>query len=140
MEKSAKEGYGRILGRLEQEILDVLWSKGDATGKEIFDNIRHTREVALTTVLTVLERLANKKLVTKSRGESVYIFKPAYTRDEFASKVSKEMLKSIFEISTNGASASFVDMLADTDPVELDRLASLIEGKKKEMERKKDLR
>lgn len=140
MEKNIKEGYGRILGRLEQEILDVLWSKGDATGKEIFDSIRRTREVALTTVLTVLERLANKKLVKKARGESVYIFKPAYTRDEFARKVSQEMLKSIFEISTNGASASFVDILADTHPLELDRLASLIEGKKKEMERKKNLR
>lgn len=136
MEKNAKEGYGKILGHLEQEILDILWSKGEATGKEIFDGIRRTREIALTTVLTVLERLTNKKFVKKARGESVYIFRPAYTRDEFARKVSGEMLRSIFEISANGASVSFVDILADTHPLELDRLTSLIESKKKEMERK----
>ncbi len=136
MEKTIKEGYDRILGRLEQEILEVLWSKGDSTGKEIFDHIRSTRDIALTTVLTVLDRLASKKLVKKTRGESVYIFSPAYTKDEFARKVSGEMLKSIFEISANGASASFVDILADTHPLELDRLASLIESKKKELERK----
>ncbi len=136
MEKNTKEGYGKILGRLEQEILDVLWSKGDATGKEIFDSIKSKREIALTTVLTVIERLTNKNFVKKVRGESVYIFKPAFTKDEFAGKVSKEMLKSIFEISASGASASFVDMLADTHPLELDRLAFLIESKKKEMERK----
>ena len=136
MEKNVKDGYGRLLGHLEQEILDVLWSRGDATGKDIFDNIKRTREIALTTVLTVLERLTKKGLVKKVKGESFYVYKPAYTKDEFARKVSKEVLKSIFEISTNGASASFVDFLADTHPIELDKLAALIESKKKEIERK----
>lgn len=140
MEKNVREGYGKILGFLEQEIIEVLWSKGEATGKEIFDIVKSSREIALTTVLTVLERLAKKGLVNKMRGESVYIFKPSYTKDEFAHKVSQEVLKGIFEISANGASASFVDFLADTYPVELDRLAALIERKKKEIEKKERLK
>lgn len=130
-----RENSGKILGRLEQEILEILWAKGEATGKAIFADIKSTREIAITTVLTVLERLSKKKYIQKIKGESVFIFKPAYTKEEFAREVSNEMLKDIFEISTGGACASFVDTLADTDPVELDRLSALIEHKKKELER-----
>ncbi|MBI5827348.1 MAG: BlaI/MecI/CopY family transcriptional regulator [Deltaproteobacteria bacterium] len=135
MEKSAKEGYGKVLGRLEQEILDVLWKSGPLNGKEIFSDIRRKRDLALTTVLTVIERLAKKGLVRKTRGESVYLFEAAYSRDGFAREVSQEVLKSIFDISRSGACASFVDMLARVDPVELEELSSMIEKKKKELER-----
>lgn len=135
MEKNAKEGYGKVLGRLEQEILEVLWDRGPLNGKEIFSDIRRRRDIALTTVLTVLERLTKKGLVRKTRGESVYLFEAAYSKEGFAREVSGEVLKSIFDISRSGACASFVDMLARVDPVELEELSSMIEKKKKELDR-----
>lgn len=130
------ERHSRVLGPLEHEILDVLWAKGEATGKEIFREIKTTRPIALTTVLTVLERLTGKGLVNKVKGESVYLFTPAYTKDAFAREVSADVLKGIFEISRSGAAASFVDMLASSDPAELDRLSALIEDKKRELKKK----
>ena len=134
MKKEVVDGYGKILGHLEQDILDVLWLRAEASGKEIFREIKRTRMIAITTVLTVLERLCNKGLITKIKGESVFIFRPVYTKEEFACQVSNGVLKGIIEISASGAAASFVDMLADTDPAELDRLTALIKKKKKEME------
>lgn len=135
--KSAKEGYGKVLGSLEQEILEVLWARGEASGKEIFEEIKKSRALALTTVLTVLERLAKKGFVTKLKGESVFIFAPAFSRSEFAREVSQGVLKGIFDISASGACACFVDMLADCDPLELERLSALIERKKKALAVKK---
>jgi predicted transcriptional regulator len=132
--RSAKEGYGKVLGPLEHEILEVLWARKEASGKEIFEEIKKSRELALTTVLTVLERLAKKGFVTKVKGESVFIFTPAFNRSEFAREVSHGVLKGIFDISASGACASFVDMLADSDPLELERLSALIERKKKTLE------
>ncbi len=139
MEKTirSKDNPGKILGRLEQEILEVLWARGEATGKAVFSEIKGMREIALTTVLTVLERLWKKGFVKKAKGDSVYVFSPAYSKEEFAREVSGTVLRGIFEISRSGACASFVDTLADTDPVELDRLSILIENKKKELERKR---
>lgn len=136
MNKKTKDGYGKVLGSLEQEIMDLLWSLGSASGKEVFGLIKSTRGIALTTVLTVLERLWKKGLVTKVKGESVYIFRPSYTKDDFARKVSRETLKGLFEISVSGASASFVDMLSESDPDELDRLSALIKAKKERLKAK----
>lgn len=137
MKRKAKEGYGKILGHLEQDVMEALWKKGPVSGKEAFAEVKRTRDIALTTVLTVLERLVAKGLVKKTRGESVYLFAPAFSKDEFAREVSQEVLKGIFDISRSGACASFVDMVADAAPDELERLSDLIELKKKEMEREK---
>ncbi|MEK6759182.1 MAG: BlaI/MecI/CopY family transcriptional regulator [Deltaproteobacteria bacterium] len=127
------ESYSKVLGRLEQEILDVLWANGTLSGKAVYSNINGTREIALTTVLTVIERLAKKGLLKKERREGIYMYSCAYSREEFASAVSQEVFKGIFEISASGASASFVDILAESDPDELDRLSALIADKKKEL-------
>lgn len=126
----------KILGHLEQEILESLWERREASGKEIFDSIRAMRDIALTTVLTVLERLTRKGLVRKIKGQSVYLFRPEYNRDEFARKASAEVFKGIISISASGASASFVDMLAREQPLELERLSALIDSKKKELTEK----
>lgn len=127
------EGYSKVLGRLEQEILDVLWANGALSGKAVYSNINGTRDIALTTVLTVIERLAKKGLLKKERAEGIYMYSCAYSREEFASAVSQEVFKGILEISSSGASASFVNILAQSDPEELDRLSALIADKKKEL-------
>ncbi|HBG47334.1 MAG TPA: hypothetical protein DDW94_10155 [Deltaproteobacteria bacterium] len=139
MTKSANfENYGKLLGPLEQELMELLWRKGEASGREAHAQIASSRQVALTTVLTVLERLAKKGLVKKVKGESVFIFRPGYSRDEFAKAVSHDVFRGIMDISSAGICASFVDALADTDPGELERLSVLIESKKKELRVKVD--
>ena len=123
-------------GHLEGEVMEVLWAKGRSSGKDVHGELSKRRDIAMTTVFTVLERLTKKGLLKKHRVEGVFLFGPAYSKDEFARRFSKEVLKGIFEISTSSASASFVDILAESDPVELDRLAKLIEQKKKELKKR----
>lgn len=130
----SKELYGRILGHLEEDILNLLWLKGSLTGKEIFTSILHARQISLSTVLTVLGRLCKKGLVLKEKSQSdnIYVFTPAYTKDEFTRQISDEVFKRLLDISASGTTASFIDLLAEVDPIELERLKSLIESKKKQ--------
>lgn len=135
--RPTKEGLGRAMGDLEKDIMDVLWLKGEATGKEIYEALKLSRHIAVTTALTVLDRLSAKGMVKKTKGESVYIYKPALTKDEFTDKVSHEVIRGVFDISASSAVASFVDLLAETDPKELDRLSELLEKKKRELGQKR---
>ena len=131
--RSGSKGLDKVLGPLEHEVMEVLWATGGATGKEVLAEISRVRKIALTTVLTVLERLTKKGLVSKAKGESFYVFSPVYTKDEFAGMVSAEVLKGVIDLSGGSAIASFVDILADKDPDELDRLSKLITMKKQEL-------
>lgn len=127
-----KNGHGKVLGHLEHDILEALWKRGEASGRVVFEEV--SRDIAMTTVLTVLERLVNKGLLEKRRGQEVNLFRCVYTKEELAKKLSDEVFRSILGLSASAASAAFVDILADIQPVELDRLASLIESKKRELE------
>jgi len=133
--KPSKKGLGKILGPLEQEIMEVLWSTGGATGKEVMGVIRESREIAMTTVFTVLDRLTKKGLVTKTRGESFYVFTPAFTREEFSKEVSHEVLSGVLDLWSGSLVNYFVDILAEKDPSELDRLSRIISMKKSELEK-----
>lgn len=128
------KGLGKVLGHLEKDIMDVLWGRGEATAKEVLEELRGAREIATTTVFTVLDRLAKKGLVQKVKGGSFYNFRPVYTRDELSKEVSEEVIKGVLDLFSSSAVASFVDMLSEKDPKELDRLARLIEEKKREIE------
>lgn len=135
--RPTKKGLARALGDLEKDIMDILWVKGEATGKEIYEALRLSRSIAVTTALTVLDRLAGKGMVKKTKGESVYVYKPALTKGEFTDRVSQEVMRGVFDISASSAVASFVNLLAETDPNELDRLSKLVEKKKREIRQKR---
>ncbi len=131
--KTGGKGLGKVLGRLEEEVMCALWKRGESCGKEVLREIQKRRKIAYTTVLTVLERLARKGLVHKRKENGGYLFSPAHTKEEFYGTVSEEVLKGVIDLSSTYAAASFVDILADKDPGELDRLARLIEAKKQEL-------
>ena len=131
--KFNKEGLGRVLGHLEQDIMAVLWDRRRATGNEVIEDIRKNRKIAVTTVFTVLERLSKKGLVRKAKGESVYIFEPVYTEDELATEVSREVMKGVIDLWKGSAISSFVDIVAMENPEDLDSLSRLISTKKKEL-------
>ncbi len=129
---NSKDMYGRILGHLEEDILNLLWLRGSLPGKEIFISIRQTRQIALSTVLTVLGRLCKKGLVLKEKGKSgsLFLFTPALTKDELTKRISDGVFRRLLEISASGATASFIDLLAEADPEELERLKALIDSKR----------
>jgi len=128
--------YKGMLGSLEQEIMDTLWSRGGMSGRAVHEHIHESRPVAITTVLTVMERLRKKGLLKKAKDKGVFIYEAAKTRDEFARGISNRLFKDVLDISTGSATASFVDALAEVDPDELKRLDMLIKKKKKELEKK----
>ena len=130
-----KNSFEGVLGALEHDIMDALWTRGVSSGREVFDILKTKRDIALTTVLTVIERLTKKTLIEKIKGDATYIYAPVYSKEEFTRLVSADMLKRIMRFSTPLAVASFVDVVADTDPKELDRLSELIKAKKKEISR-----
>lgn len=131
--KFDKEGLGKVFGNLELAIMEVLWGRGGARANEVVGDIRRERKIAVTTVFTVLERLFKKGLIRKTKGEDVYIFEPVYTKDEFAREVSKEVLSGVIDLWSRSTISSFVDIVAQENPEDLDRLSRLISAKKQEL-------
>src|SRR6266571_2491581 len=72
------------LTRLELEIMNVLWDEGAANVQSV--QHRLDRDLAYTTVQTMLNILLRKGKVKRALKERAYVYKPAVTRRQFVSR------------------------------------------------------
>ncbi|MFY1675184.1 BlaI/MecI/CopY family transcriptional regulator [Plantactinospora sp. WMMB334] len=82
------------LGDLERAVMDVLWDRGagaGATVREVADVLRD-RELAYTTVMTVLDRLAGKGMVEREREGRAWRYRPAASREAHIARLMLDAL------------------------------------------------
>jgi len=89
-------GLRKFLGDLECEIMELVWKKANptVTVREIYDILRHERQIAYTTVMTTMVRLAEKgilKIVDKAGLANCYA--PVETREEFIKNAVTRLLE-----------------------------------------------
>ena len=81
------------LGELERAVMDVLWDRGaPATVREVADALA-ARELAYTTVMTVLDRLAGKGMVERERAGRAWSYRPAAPRAEYVAQLMLDALE-----------------------------------------------
>lgn len=133
--KPHRNGLNQVLGDLEQEIMEALWKREEAIVRDVFLDLNKKRKIAYTTVMTVMGRLANKGLLQKSPIKNTYLYKPVYSKDAFEKCVSREVMKGVLGNHTQAAVTSFVDVLTEMDPKQIEYLSNLIEEKKREIKK-----
>src|SRR4051812_40749805 len=81
------------LGDLERSVMDVLWdSVGWLTAREVAARLHHERDLAYTTVLTVLERLERKGFVQRQRAARAHRYRSADAREVVVAEAMLEAL------------------------------------------------
>lgn len=92
----------RSFGPLEREVMQALWAAASpASGHEVAAQLTRSRPIAYTTVLTVLDRLREKQMVTRFRDGRVYRYETVITEVEYAASLMTQVL----EQSTNRSDA-----------------------------------
>ena len=82
---------------LELECLCALWRLGEANVQAVRDLLTPQHPLAYTTVMTMLDRLARKQVVTRRKVGRSFVYTPALTRDEIRSRAVRELIDSLFE-------------------------------------------
>ncbi|WP_394941013.1 BlaI/MecI/CopY family transcriptional regulator [Psychromicrobium sp. YIM B11713] len=88
------------LGDLERSVMDLLWQQpSPLTANELRDLLSHSeasqgKELAVTTVLTVLSRLEKKGLVERERDIRPHRYRSVTTREEHTAELMHEVLGS----------------------------------------------
>lgn len=82
---------------LELECLSALWLLGEGNVQAVRDQLAARRELAYTTVMTMLDRLARKQVVTRRKVGRSFVYMPAVTRDEVRRRAVRELVESLFD-------------------------------------------
>src|SRR5690349_17917600 len=81
------------LGDLEREVMTQLWDDAEPlTVRQVHDELSRDRDLAYTTVMTVLDRLAKKGVVLQQKADRAYKYAPAQTREELTASVMLDAL------------------------------------------------
>jgi predicted transcriptional regulator len=123
----------RQLGPLEQRMLDALWARGSATVRELLES--GCNDLAYTTVMTTLDRLFKKNLLTRSEEGRAFRYAPRCTREELHREAASHAFRQLLD--ANPASSlplSFlVEILGERDAQLLDELQKLVERRRREL-------
>jgi predicted transcriptional regulator len=126
----------RELGEREQEIMQVLWRHGSVSVSEVVRSLSIT--LAYTTVMTTLDRLFKKGLLSRRKQERAFVYSPAVTPGEMERQRAARLVQGLFAGSRERPEllvSCLVDAVHQYDSGLLDELESKIRSARLESDK-----
>jgi predicted transcriptional regulator len=127
------------LGKLEREVLEQAWQRDEVSVRDIF--LAFEERIAYTTLMTTLDRLYKKRLLTRRKDGRAFLYSPAVSRAELDHGIREDVIDGLFSEGAPGMQpllVCIVDTLSERDREMLDELDRLVKEKKRELRRKSD--
>ena len=119
------------LGELESEIMGIVWGLGEATVADVRVRLGEER-AAYTTVMTVMSRLAGKKLLRRRKEGRAYVYEATQEQSAMGGSLLHGLVERLYGGSSSRAIAHLIDHDPQVDDAELARLERLIRRKRRE--------
>ena len=105
----------------ELEILKVLWRRGPSTVREVFETLGETKGTGYTTVLKLMQIMADKGLVVRDESERAHRYEPAAPEDETQRRLVGDLLRRAFD----GGAAKLVMQALSTERASAEELSEI---------------
>ena len=97
----------KSLTKAELNVMNILWSKNEATVNEIIEVMSEPKP-AYTTVLTVMQVLTRKGIVSPERRGKAHVFRPLLSREEYIDTFMQETRNVLFQGSLRSLFSYFL--------------------------------
>jgi predicted transcriptional regulator len=134
--KRPREVAVEALGKLEREVLNHVWTRREVSVRDMYMAFGET--IAYTTVMTTLDRLFKKKLLTRRKVSRAFVYLPAVSREEFEQGIREDVIDGLLGHGAEAVEpvlACIVDTVSERDRELLDELDRLIKEKRRELKR-----
>lgn len=104
-----------LLGPLETEVMETVWDLGDTTVRDVHAALSDQRDLAYTTVMTTMARLASKGLLLRDTSGLAHRYRPAISREEYANTTVTSVVDWLVDRFPEPALSYFVKVVGDGD-------------------------
>ncbi len=115
------------LGKVQLQIMQILWERGEATAREITDALNLTEPIAHSTTQTLLRKLEAKGAATHTARDRVFIFRPLSREADTRESAARDLLTRVFGGSVYGLVSHLLKHEAMSDD-EMKRLREMIDA------------
>lgn len=118
------------LGETEMEVLQHVWDLGRASVSDVHERVLRTREVAYTTVMTVMKKLASKGYLSFVKEGNAYVYSAAQPPDEVRHSLLSDLLEKVFRGSPQALVQTLVryEPLSGADAEAIRQIVASMEG------------
>ncbi len=135
--KRPREVVGQALGKLEREVMEMSWRKGEISVRDVY--LAFNERFAYTTLMTTLQRLHKKGVLERRKQGRAFLYAPRLSPFEFEQGIARDLIEGLIGQAEDGVEpvlACIVDAVSEHDRAFLDALDRLIQEKKQELRRK----
>ncbi len=125
------------LGKLERAVLEEVWKRHETSVRDVYKAFNE--QIAYTTVMTTLDRLYKKSLLSRRKDGRAFLYSPRVTHAELERGITVDVIEELIT-STNEVRpilSCIVDSVSERDTELLDELERLVKEKRKELENEK---
>ena len=119
----------------ELDILKVLWDRGEATVRDVYEELRQRLPIVQNTVQAFLRTMEEKGLVEHRLEGRTFIYRPTYQREQTTQHLTEQLLTRAFDGAIDQLVQSALSLRQPTKD-ELDRLEQLLAQAKAAKKRK----
>ena len=116
-------------------MLEALWERGSATVRDLVNAAGACHDLAYTTVMTTLDRLFKKNLLSREVEGRAFRYAPRFTREELHREIAGEAVRQLLEASPASSLplSYLVEVLTTHDAHLLDELSEVVETKRRQL-------
>lgn len=125
--KPERTGVGAPLGDLESVVMQHVWAIGDrgCLASNLMDALEHERPIALTTLLTTLDRLHDKGIVRRNKEGKAYRYYPAMSQEQLEQRIVEGVMNNLIVRFPKAVATYFAQ--GASDAVDLTELAAKLQ-------------
>lgn len=116
---------------LELEILKILWRDGPTNGRGVRDALAESRDLAYTSVMTIMDIMIKKGFLRRSKDGPTYIYHPRVTQKTTSRRMLGDLVDRVFDGSAEVAMLNLLET-SDIDAEEFCKIRDLINRKLRE--------
>jgi predicted transcriptional regulator len=112
-----------VLTEAEQRIMRIMWAKGEASVRDVTEELEASYPVAYNTVLTLLRILTDKGYVAPRQGEGrAFVYTPTVSQGEAQTRALRKLVGTFFE----GSPTALAQHLVRKGDIGADELEALM--------------
>lgn len=92
--------------------MKIVWTRQNATVRDVYETLLERRKVAYTTVMTMMKILEQKGYLRRKQVDRAYVYRPAQPKNQVISKMVRDFVNRVFNGS---AEPLLVHLIEDQD-------------------------
>jgi predicted transcriptional regulator len=85
------------LTKQELEIMKIVWNRNSATVRDVYETLREQRQIAYTTVMTMMKILEKKKFLKKTQQDRAFVYQPVRPKEQVIRTIVQDFVTRVFD-------------------------------------------